>query len=136
MLDEELLEIVGVGDNEGPCKVIQLNFKGKPVLLVGGAIGTSKDTHAKILRRFLDERGIDYSEIRGRGINRKELMIPSLGGDGFDYGVVGMGRLWVYLNERFGPMEGDSWDYEIGIDQTHEQLAVRELKRIGWTRLD
>ncbi|HZX45336.1 MAG TPA: hypothetical protein VFF28_06670 [Candidatus Nanoarchaeia archaeon] len=104
-------------------KVIQLYVGDRPVLRIGDPLLR----HYKILEIVLTELGITFDRI-----NKKDIWVPKLSGDG--YLVAGMGRC-VYSDGQL-VLTGDSEFYQKGIDIGHMEKCKQLRKDVRFMYIE
>jgi len=123
-------------DKEGLHKVIQLEIDGNPLL----RFGTQGHGlyHASILKQSLEKLGIKYQMIEydshpdgmvPMGEVRRRFSYPSPTGE--RYALVGAGYANVDLTNKIAKFEGESQDYNLGINTEH--LAAMMALIPEWT---
>ncbi|MFH0869746.1 MAG: hypothetical protein V1866_01670 [archaeon] len=127
MAEQKLVEILNLSDYDGGYKGVQLYADKSPVLILGPE---TISWHYKLLRTFLEERGLKFSTIQPPG-TRTPLQVPALEGE--RYRVVGMGTFHFNpIKKWYSGAGGASQDYKTGIDEEHRTLVKKTLEASGW----
>ncbi|GEM_PF-2222913 len=127
---EDELEFIGFPEkNDGQYKIIQLYWGNRPVMLFGRV----NDNHPDMLSKFLQSKKIHVDYISS-SIPLSVLQIPSPGGDGHLYHVVGMGNNHMSpKSKKFTKPEGRSSHYDIDANRAHSAIFKNRMIKEGWT---
>ena len=105
----------------GEYKVVQFYIEGQPYMRFGKIKNEKNyDIHEFILKRFAEEIGVEYIEIKS-----KHGPLAALPQDG-RHDMAGAGKCTLNLETKVAAFWGDSIDYRRGIDYKHLR-KVREL---------